>query len=153
MANFICGDVVAVPGSAVLWRAEKVADNHIWWSDELGRWVPRLPHAMVFNKELSTFWSQHVEDVHRGGPRDVTIVRQGRAVVFASSARQLRELLLTVVHEPADEIPTPPACAHVVASYPEGSTKPEKNRIRAEIVRIMIHDPASGEIDLTRPPS
>lgn len=57
MVEFNCGDVVDVPDDAVLWRAEKVADNHIWWSDELGRWVPRLPNAMVFNKELSTFWS------------------------------------------------------------------------------------------------
>lgn len=153
MASFSCGDIVAVPDNAVLWRAEKVADNHIWWSDELGRWVPRLPNAMVFNKELSTFWSQHLEDTHRRGPSAVTIVRQGRAVVFACTAGQLRELLLTIVHELADELPTPPACAHVLAGYAEGLSKSQKNRIRAEVVRVMIHDLASGEIDLARPPT
>lgn len=153
MSDFDCGDVVGVPDSAILWRAEKNSDNHIWWSDELGRWVPRLPNAMVFNKELSTFWSQHLEHVHDSGPKDVTIVREGPAVVFACTAGELRVLLLAVVHEPADTIPTPPACAHVLAGYPEGSTKQEKNRFRAEIVRIMMHEPTSGEIALARPPT
>jgi hypothetical protein len=153
MADFSCGDVVAVPDEAVLWRAEKVSDNHIWWSDELGRWVPRLPNAIVFNKELSTFWSQHLEIVHDGQPQDITIVREGPAVVFGCTAGQLRALSLTVVHEPADGIPTPPACAHVLASYPGDSTKREKNRFRSEIVRLMTHDAASGEITLTRPPN
>lgn len=152
MASFNCGDVVTVPDEAILWRAEKVADNHIWWSDELGRWVPRLPNAIVFNKELSTFWSQHLGELHGCGPSVATIVRQGPAVVFACTAEQLRGLLLEVVHEPDDDLPTPPACAHVLAGYADGLTKPEKKRIRAEVVRVMVHDPTSGEINLVRPP-
>lgn len=152
MTNFTCGDVVAVPDDAVLWRAEKISDNHIWWSDDLGRWVPRLPNAVVFNKELSTFWSQHLTEVHGSGPEGVTIVRLGRAVVFACTAADLRALLLELTHEIAEDLPTPPACAHVLAGYPDGLTKPEKNRIRAEVVRAMVHDPDSGEIDLARPP-
>jgi hypothetical protein len=154
VTEFKCGEVAAVPDEAIMWRAEKVSDNHIYWSEELDRWVPRLPNALVFNKELSTFWGQHILVSHEGGPADVAFVRKGPAVVFGCTAGQLRDLEVSVFHDPVPEdLPTPPACAHVLSGFPVGLDKAGKKRIQAEIVRIMIHEPGSGVIDLTRPPN
>lgn len=154
MADFRCGDVVAVPDEAQLWRTEKVTENFVYWSHELGRWVPRLPHALVFNKELSTFWSQHLIGTHDGTPTDVHLVRQGPAAVFRCRAGDLRTADLTLAHCPSDEseIPTPPGCAHVLAAYPESATREEKNRFRQRIVALMTLDPEDTPIPFEKPP-
>jgi hypothetical protein len=68
-------------------------------------------------REVSTYWREHIVDVHAGGEEDC--VKGDESLVVQASVQDVRDRGLMVDHTPEGKEPYP-GCAHVAVAIPRG---------------------------------
>lgn len=142
-----CGVEVELPDNAQLLRSVAHDPDALEWSEDDQRWLPTAK-AMQFDDDCSTFWHQHLQDIHARGANDVA--DEGRPLVYEVTANLVRALGFGARHSPEGDEPN--ACAHSSVDWPGQArpSKPERNRLRTGLVRGMAL--VCGEVLLTPPP-
>lgn len=105
------------------------SENHLVWSDELGRAIPS-PAALQFDPDLSADWREHLEVVHYESSTAVLKDDPRYALVGEVPVGVVRSLGF-LVHASPHQL-SALGCAHAsvdwpVAAVPAGRTEPPKS--------------------------
>lgn len=125
----------SVPGEHHVLRLSKDDPDYLVWSAELGRWLLKVPGtAIQFNQDLSTFWCEHLSEIHEAGAESILEPPPGRTLAFRANIAEMLALGLTIRHTPTAS--TAPACAHASFDRP-ALNKPARTALSLDISMLM----------------
>jgi len=149
-----CGQIIHVPDDDQLWRRFTNSDNHLMWSDNLGRRIPN-PAVLRFDPDLSTDWRQHLEAIHCQSPRVLLKGNPGYALVGEFPVGGVR-LLRFVVRGTPNTLSSL-GCAHASIEWPPDAIPPQRTEPTKDVRRKLRHELAQevswvyGDISMVPP--
>ena len=144
-----CGTPAStVPSEHHVVRLTKDHLDYLMWSAEQGRWLLRVPgNAIQFDDDLSTYWVEHLWNVHGASADEIVEPSPGRSIAFRARIGELVALGLTVRHSPTD--PVMPGCAHT--SFDRPRLGPQARRALSVDISMLM-SVAAGVITQLPPP-
>jgi hypothetical protein len=145
-----CGERQELADDDSVWRRQQDHIDYLEWSYDDDKWLPTAK-ALQFNPDLSTYWRQHLERVHKNEPESIFVEGDHRyTLVYECGVVEIRTLGFGVEHSPEGST-EPPECAHTSVNWPNGNMDKQRRReLRSPLARAL--QLVYGTISLTTPP-